>query len=274
MRDKVSHKYDMWHGEFQGKFAVLLSSHVKKLRETMASSRSQLEGIGLDNLAQADVVAAFQHVNGAQSSVRRRSCFRVPITVPCAVCEFGRVSLLFVTAATANVARNVSSRHRVNSAVCSSHLWYMYMYFDAAQIPRWHNKWQSFRDGEKLLQRQRFPLPADWLHVSNLEGEFQAVEQAAAKKSSELEAKMPLLRSSAMERHNALNDAFKRFMEDWERERCVAALPDAVLCRAVPLVVRTHVSVVPPIESFLLSVKSAGRWSLVAAVRAVPPAAP
>jgi hypothetical protein len=81
--------------------------------------------------------------------------------------------------------------------------------------------WASFAEGERLLQKQRYTLPADWLLVSNLEGELNAVEQAASKRNSDMTARVPALRTQVSVADASLTDAINAYIADWERDRWV-----------------------------------------------------
>lgn len=88
-----------------------------------------------------------------------------------------------------------------------------------AQLPQWQAEWAAFTEGEKLLHRQRFTLPVDWLLVSNLEGEWQSVNQVAMRRKDDMSTRMSALRAQVSAADAMLADSFHSLASDWERDR-------------------------------------------------------
>jgi hypothetical protein len=217
VRDQVNHKYDLWHREFLGKFAALLSFKTRSLVDTMASTRGQLEAVSFDGISGLDVVAAFSKVREALSmvsgTVYRGLNEGVFQGVPLPMCLAGAGIMGVCVVLTICIACAISF----------------------SQLPEWHSMWTSFADGEKLLQKQRYPLPADWLLVSNLEGELNSVEQAAGKRNADMSNRLPALRSQVAAAGSALVDSVNAYITEWERDRyglCTCPRSSCVLQRS------------------------------------------
>ena len=88
-------------------------------------------------------------------------------------------------------------------------------------LSTWQEDWHAFAEGEKLLLRQRYALPAEWLMVSNLEGEWQAVNQVSLRRKDDMSARMSTLRSQVSAADAVMTENFNKLAGDWERERCV-----------------------------------------------------
>jgi dynein heavy chain 1, cytosolic len=184
VRDKVNHKYDSWHKELLGKFAGMLGSRVRGLRDAMSSWRNQLEAVSFDGVPALEVATPIMKVQEA-----------------------------------------------------------------SALLATWEDDCAAFLEGEKLLQRQRHVLPSDWLLVSNLEGEWQSVNQVCTRRREDMNARLTSLRSHVSSADSLLVDAFNKLAAEWERDRyvigdvasnpppprnCVLSLLGAVIHAAVP----------------------------------------
>ncbi len=95
--------------------------------------------------------------------------------------------------------------------------------------------WTSFAEGERLLLKQRYTLPSDWLQVSNLEGELNAVEQVATKRNDDMSSRVPLLRAQVSSADATLTDAVNVYIVEWERDRWAGPLCGRLLLADVSL---------------------------------------
>ena len=60
--------------------------------------------------------------------------------------------------------------------VCYNHIFYGLM--------------QSFRGGEKILDRQRFQFPPDWIYIDHVEGEWGAVVEIMKRKDAAVQTQV------------------------------------------------------------------------------------
>jgi dynein heavy chain 1 len=52
------------------------------------------------------------------------------------------------------------------------------------KIPQWTKDTESFRSGQKLLERQRFQFPPDWLYGDNVDGEWSSFMEIYNRKNA------------------------------------------------------------------------------------------
>lgn len=50
-----------------------------------------------------------------------------------------------------------------------------------------------YREGQRILERQRFQFPNSWLHVENLEGEWGAFNEIIKRKDSSIQTQVIIL---------------------------------------------------------------------------------
>ena len=44
-------------------------------------------------------------------------------------------------------------------------------------MKNWEKQVNVYREGQRILERQRFQFPTSWLHVDNIEGEWSAFNE-------------------------------------------------------------------------------------------------
>ncbi|XP_004348847.1 dynein heavy chain [Capsaspora owczarzaki ATCC 30864] len=80
---------------------------------------------------------------------------------------------------------------------------------------------QAFRDGQKLLERQRFQFPSDWLHVGQLEGEWAALSEILARKDAAIQSQLASLRLKVIAEDRATAAKVGELLAEWEAEKPV-----------------------------------------------------
>ena len=67
----------------------------------------------------------------------------------------------------------------------------------------WSDSIDHFRAGQKLLERQRFQFPTDWLDQQQLEGEWSSFMQVMKRKADAMESKTPILQAKILAEQKA-----------------------------------------------------------------------
>jgi dynein heavy chain 1 len=62
-----------------------------------------------------------------------------------------------------------------------------------SQLPQWKADVEIFRSGQRILERQRYVFPQDWLHVEAIEGEWSAFNDIFNRKQSILQQQLGML---------------------------------------------------------------------------------
>ena len=52
------------------------------------------------------------------------------------------------------------------------------------ELKQWESKVDVFHSGQKMLERNRFQFPTNWLHVDNVEGEWSAFNEIIKRKDA------------------------------------------------------------------------------------------
>lgn len=80
---------------------------------------------------------------------------------------------------------------------------------------------EVYREGQRILERQRFQFPTSWLHVENLEGEWGAFNEIIKRKDSSIQTQVASLQQKIVSEDKAVESRTNDFLNDWERSRPV-----------------------------------------------------
>lgn len=55
------------------------------------------------------------------------------------------------------------------------------------QLKTWEKQVETYKESQRILERQRFQFPQQWLHVDNIEGEWSAFNEIIKRKDSSIQ---------------------------------------------------------------------------------------
>lgn len=61
------------------------------------------------------------------------------------------------------------------------------------QMKAWEKQVELYRESQRILERQRFQFPQQWLHVDNIEGEWSAFNEIIKRKDSSIQTQVASL---------------------------------------------------------------------------------
>ncbi|KAJ9599379.1 hypothetical protein L9F63_010141, partial [Diploptera punctata] len=82
-------------------------------------------------------------------------------------------------------------------------------------------KVEVYREGQRILERQRFQFPSSWLHVDNIEGEWGAFNEIIKRKDSSIQTQVASLQMKIVAEDKAVETRTNDFLNDWERSKPV-----------------------------------------------------
>ncbi|RZC33924.1 Dynein heavy, DHC N2, AAA 9 and/or MT domain containing protein [Asbolus verrucosus] len=85
----------------------------------------------------------------------------------------------------------------------------------------WEKQVEIYREGQRILERQRFQFPTTWLHVENLEGEWGAFNEIIKRKDSSIQTQVASLQQKIVSEDKAVESRTNDFLSDWERSKPV-----------------------------------------------------
>ena len=83
----------------------------------------------------------------------------------------------------------------------------------------WSKEVEKFDSSNKLLERQRYKYPADWLELDKVMIEWSNLRQIYTRKTGQLESEMGRLREKVLSDEKHLNDKISDIEGTWNREK-------------------------------------------------------
>lgn len=83
----------------------------------------------------------------------------------------------------------------------------------------WDKQVEVYREAQRILERQRFQFPNNWLHVDNIEGEWSAFNEIIKRKDSAIQTQVASLQSKISAEDKAIETRTIDFLNDWEKSK-------------------------------------------------------
>jgi len=87
----------------------------------------------------------------------------------------------------------------------------------------WEDKVGVYKEGQRILERQRFQLPNNWLHIDSVEGEWSSFCEILRRKDSSIQTQVASLQAKIMSEDKAVEGRTMTFLTEWEKEKPVRA---------------------------------------------------
>lgn len=81
---------------------------------------------------------------------------------------------------------------------------------------------QLFRNGQRLLEKQRFQFPPSWLYIDNIEGEWGAFSDIMKRKDTAIQQQVANLQMKIVQEDRAVENRTTDLLSDWEKTKPVA----------------------------------------------------
>ena len=85
----------------------------------------------------------------------------------------------------------------------------------------WEKQVNVYRDGQRILERQRFQFPPSWLHVDNIEGEWGAFNEIIRRKDTSIQTQVSSLQMKIIAEDKTVENRTNDYFGDWERSKPV-----------------------------------------------------
>ena len=90
------------------------------------------------------------------------------------------------------------------------------------QVKLWAPEVETFRQGESTLVRQRYQFPNDWLHVEHVDGAWDALNEALARKAKVVQDQTDALRAKIIAEDKVILDKIAEIAQQWNDEKPVS----------------------------------------------------
>ncbi|KAJ3290947.1 hypothetical protein HK104_006430 [Borealophlyctis nickersoniae] len=89
------------------------------------------------------------------------------------------------------------------------------------KLVKWTAEVEIFRNGQKVLERQRFQFPNDWLYVDNIDGEWSAFNDILARKNNAIQEQIAGLQMKIVAEDKIVEQKMKDIIGEWEKVKPV-----------------------------------------------------
>lgn len=82
-------------------------------------------------------------------------------------------------------------------------------------------QFQTYGEGQKILERQRFQFPSNWLYSDNIEGEWSAFSDIIKRKDSSIQTQVASLQMKIVSEDKVVESRTTDMLYDWEKDKPV-----------------------------------------------------
>ncbi|RMX44013.1 hypothetical protein pdam_00012965 [Pocillopora damicornis] len=99
------------------------------------------------------------------------------------------------------------------------------------KLKNWEKNVEMYKEGQRILERQRFTFPPSWLYVDNIEGEWGAFNDILKRKDSSIQTQVATLQMKIISEDQAVETRTSELLFEWEKGKPVQGntRPDVAL---------------------------------------------
>ncbi|XP_063040383.1 cytoplasmic dynein 1 heavy chain 1 isoform X1 [Engraulis encrasicolus] len=120
-------------------------------------------------------------------------------------------------------SRQELEQHSVDTASTSDAVTFItYVQALKRKIKAFEKQVDLFRNGQRLLEKQRFQFPPSWLYIDNIEGEWGAFSDIMKRKDTAIQQQVANLQMKIVQEDRAVENRTTDLLADWEKTKPVA----------------------------------------------------
>ncbi|KAJ1955335.1 dynein heavy chain, partial [Linderina pennispora] len=90
------------------------------------------------------------------------------------------------------------------------------------KCPGWKRDVEEvFRGGQRVLEKQRYQFPSDWLYLDQVDGEWSSFNEILARKNNVIQEQLPNLQMKIIAEDKAVDARISTLCADWEKSKPV-----------------------------------------------------
>ncbi|KXJ05331.1 Cytoplasmic dynein 1 heavy chain 1, partial [Exaiptasia diaphana] len=99
------------------------------------------------------------------------------------------------------------------------------------KLKNWDKNVEMYKEGQRILERQRFAFPPSWLYVDNVEGEWGAFNDILKRKDSSIQTQVATLQMKIISEDQTVEARSTELLTEWDKTKPVAGniRPDQAL---------------------------------------------
>ncbi|KAI9173154.1 dynein heavy chain [Blastocladiella emersonii ATCC 22665] len=89
------------------------------------------------------------------------------------------------------------------------------------KVVPWSGDVDAFRSGQKVLERQRYSFPADWIYIEQIDGEWSAFNEILIRKDNSIQEQVSGLQLKIVQQDKAVQAKCASLMDEWDKTKPV-----------------------------------------------------
>ena len=89
------------------------------------------------------------------------------------------------------------------------------------KMKNWEKQVQLYKEGQRILERQRFQFPTAWLYSDNVEGEWGAFSDIIRRKDSSIQTQVASLQMKVISEDKVVESRTNDLLAEWEKDKPV-----------------------------------------------------
>ena len=89
-------------------------------------------------------------------------------------------------------------------------------------VQKWAPEIEMFRQGQSTLVRQRYQFPNDWLHIEQIDSQWEALREILEKKSKIMDSNADAIRANLITQDKLVNERIAETIAQWNEEKPVS----------------------------------------------------
>uniref|UniRef100_A0A915HKX7 Dynein heavy chain, cytoplasmic n=1 Tax=Romanomermis culicivorax TaxID=13658 RepID=A0A915HKX7_ROMCU len=89
------------------------------------------------------------------------------------------------------------------------------------QLKNWEGQVETYKEGQRILERQRFQFPNTWLHSDQVDGEWSAFNDILHRKDSAIQTQVGTLQSKIKQEDTVVENRTVEILNEWEKQKPV-----------------------------------------------------
>ncbi|KAK6191509.1 hypothetical protein SNE40_003176 [Patella caerulea] len=85
----------------------------------------------------------------------------------------------------------------------------------------WEKQVDMYKEGQRILERQRFQFPSNWLYIDNVDGEWGAFTDIMKRKDSSIQTQVASLQMKIVSEDKIVETKTSDMLVDWEKDKPV-----------------------------------------------------
>lgn len=90
------------------------------------------------------------------------------------------------------------------------------------KMKNWEKQVDEYKDAQKILERQRYQFPSNWLYVDNVDGEWGAFNEILDRKNRSIQSQVVQLQTKITAEDKIVETRTNDLLSEWERDKPVA----------------------------------------------------